>query len=96
MIAPGGNSKTAVRKFAARLRIPLPAILQEQETIENINLRPSTVLKPEEFCSERGIFVDENLELVSFSSRHRYSSADEALSEVKSEKLKKLPNWELE
>lgn len=97
VIAPGGNSKTADRKFAARLGIPLPAILQEQETIDNINLRPNTVLKPEEGSAANGVFfVDENLELVSFSSRRRYSSVDEAISEVKSEKLKKLPIWKLE
>lgn len=97
VIAPGGNSKTADREFAARLGIPLPAILQERETIDNINLRPNTVLKPEEGSAANGVFfVDENLDLVSFSSRHRYSSVDEAISEVKSEKLKKLPIWKLE
>ena len=56
-IASVGNLKTADQKFAARLRIPLPAILQEQETIDNINLRPNTVLKPEEGSAANGVFL---------------------------------------
>ncbi|MDK6813999.1 ATP-grasp fold amidoligase family protein [Corynebacterium sp. UMB6689] len=97
LIAPGGNSKTSDRHFAAALGVPSPEIFQEKETIDNIELRPNTVLKPEEGSAANGVFyVDEGLGLVSFSSRQRYPSVDEAITELRSERLKDLPVWKLE
>lgn len=97
MIAPGGNSKSADRRFAIRLGIPVPEIYQENATFYQISLRPNTVLKPEEGSAAKGVFyITDDLQLLSFSTQHSYSSLNEASAELKSDKLRDSPVWKLE
>lgn len=96
-IAPGGNSKSDDRKFAKQLGVPVPEVFAENEHAEEIMLRPRTVLKPEHGSASNGVFyIDEDLSLFSFSSFCKYETVTEALSEVKSKKLRNSPVWKLE
>ena len=93
-VAPAGNPKDADRKFAQALGIPVPAQLQSQCALEDIELTPNTIVKPLAGAASRGVlFVDQDLTVTSLATKQTYSTLQEAASNEVSPKILRRPTW---
>ncbi|NWO07629.1 MAG: hypothetical protein HLX50_18620, partial [Alteromonadaceae bacterium] len=96
-VSPGGNSKTEDHEFAKSLGVPTPVVYGSSLRLNELELRPGTVIKPESGAAANGVFwVGNDLSLLSFSTKTRYSSLDEAKTELRSRKLLEDPVWKIE
>lgn len=97
IISPGGNSKKEDHAFAQALNVPTPKVMGSSLYLDDLELQPGTVIKPESGAAASGVFwVDSERNLFSFATKRKYRSLDEAKVELKGKKALAEPVWKIE
>lgn len=96
-ISPGGNSKSEDHEFAKSLGVRTPKVFGSSLRLDDLELRPGTVIKPEAGAAANGVFwIGDDKSLWSFATKTRYENIEEAKTELKSKKLLEQPVWKIE
>ena len=80
---PGGNPKLRDRAFAESLGVPVPKTFAAGVPLDEIELMPESILKPEKGSASKGVFfVDGSLKLHSMVTSQVYETLETARSEI--------------
>lgn len=84
-ICPGGNDKVLDQKFAGLFDVPCPEVYQQGVTIEQLELKPNSIIKPLNGSSSRGVcYVFKTNKIQYVKTGEEYSSLEELPESIRS------------